>query len=1019
MIGIVHLSDIHFVEGANPAATRVLQIKSAVLSESVEVTDILLVISGDVAYSGKQAEYSLATEFISELEKALAGIKGVQFLGTVIVPGNHDCDFEGESDVRTVLMSTIDNVVGNVTAENDVVEQMLKVQRTFFEFEALIWRTHPQKERLFWARELESSAGKLLVRCFNTAWLSREKEQPGQLFFPVQIVPDLSGTDAALVLSVFHHPYGWLNPENSRAFKRQVETSSDVVLTGHEHDGEVYSRSSSAGANVNYVEGAALQAKDVKTGFNFVKVDLSGKRYEVRLFEWAKDMYEPMTKTVEVFTRNQALLEHQFVNNSEFSVQLDDVGMPFSHPIKEQLTLGDIFVYPDLRVTTVTGDRDSEVVVTSTAVLDYVVGKRRLNIAGAPTSGKTSLAKILYTDMLRKRSLVPVLLSGDQLRGSSAEYVQSAVDKAFEQQYTRRLLNRFKQLDPESKVVIVDDWHKAKLNAKGKGLVVETLGKLFSRVIVLTDDASLVHQMTEAVALGELPGFEQCEIKQFGFRLRGELVTRWEVLGREFEVEEMELTHKISEDEYLLDTLIAKGIVPSFPFFIFSVLQAHDLATDTTNFGSYGHIYHSLLATRLARVNPKNLGMKFAYLSHLAFYMFENGRSALSLGELKTLHEAYEREYLYPMDQGKLLAELEAGQVLSTAGGEVQFKYRYGYYYFVAQYFKDGIDNAKGADLLRERLKAIADLAYNDENAHILIFYLYMSKDRALIEHILGNAQRLFASEGSCDLDRDVEFLNTVYGAPARLEEPSADTDLNREEYRRRRDEADKQEGDASRDAAGDRDIDFSFQSINIMGQVLRNFPADLRADLKLRLARESYALSLRTLRSLLGFLRANLDTFRKDMFDYLKLLQPFSRKPDEELRDVADKAVRFFAELAIFATIKRISVSVGTEDLRDTYQAVRQEAGEGHVPTRLIDLAIRLDHFARIPESDVADLKARVQGNPVAYTTLRLLVGEFLYLFPVDYKVRQRMVTLLDFQPGAATMSGAKRVKRLVTATK
>jgi hypothetical protein len=340
----------------------------------------------------------------------------------------------------------------------------------------------------------------------------------------------------------------------------------------------------------------------------------------------------------------------------------------------------------------------------------------------------------------------------------------------------------------------------------------------------------------------------------------------------------------------------------------------------------------------------------------------------------------------------------------------------------VAQYFKDGIDNARGADALRDKLKTIADTAYNDDNAHILIFYLYMSKDRLLIEHILGNANKLFASEGVCDLDKDVAVVNALYSTPVRLEEPPADTDRNREEYRTRRDEVagpDDASGSSESGSAIDRDLDFSVQSINIMGQVLRNFPADLRADLKLRLTKESYDLSLRTLRSFLRFMASNVEGFRREMFTYFKLLQPFSRKLDEQLWAAADKAVRALAEVIIFGTIKRISVSVGTEDLRDTYEAVRTVAGEDHIPTRLIDLAIKLDHFAHIPESDVEDLKRRLQRNPVVYTTLRVLVSEFLYLFPVDYKVRQRMIKLLDFQPGAATMSASKRVKKIVARSK
>jgi hypothetical protein len=1019
VIGIVHISDIHFVNGTNLAAARVQQIKAAVQSESHDVSDLLLLISGDVAYSGKQAEYSIAVDFVSELEEALRTIKGLKLLGTVVIPGNHDLDFDEEGNVRPVLLSTIGGLSGSVDASSDVVEQMLKVQAAFFSFEELVsTKPHPPAERLLWSHEFASSSGTVLVRCFNTAWVSRKKELQGQIFFPSQVIPDISATDAVLVVSTFHHPYGWLQSENARAFRRVVETSSDIVFTGHEHDGEVYVRTSS-GVTVNYVEGAALQAAGVETGFNLAKVDLAAQTYQVRQFEWKKDMYEPGTLHAAMFTRNQAILEHQFVNNTTFREYLDDIGTPFSHPVKTRLTLSDLFVYPDLKVTTVKTKTGQESAVMSADVLDYVFGKRRLSIGGPPTSGKTSLAKTLYADLLQRKKLVPVLLQYDEIRGTAASQVKSAVERAFERQYSKGLLERFNQLDPQSKVVILDDWHKMKFSAKGKALILDALDKMFDRVVVLTNDSSILHQLTDAVASGELPNFEYCTIRLFGYRLRGELVTKWEALGREFEVEELELTHRISEGEYLLDTLIGKGIVPSFPFFIFSVLQADDPTAHNATYGSYGHIYQALLTTRMARVNPKKLGLKFTYLSLIAFHLFTSGRDTLTHAEARSLHEKYEKEYLGTVDQKQLLDELEAGQVLSVSSDGISFKYKYGYYYFVAHYFHDGISNVKDEPSLREKLKEIADNAYNDDNAHILIFYLYMSKDRTLIEHILSNAENLFASAGMSDLDKDLAFVNALYGTPPKLEAPSVDTDRNREEYRERRDEAANSEAASEADEApetpGTHDVDFAFQSMNIMGQVLRNFPADLRADLKLRLTQESYHLGLRALRAFLRDLSTNIEAFRRDMFEHFKLLQPFSRRPsDADLQAVADKAVIAFTEIIVFGSIKKISVSVGVEELRDTYEAVRAKAGEDHVPTRMIDLAIKLDHFARIPERDVEDLKKRLQGNPAAYTTLRVLVGEFLYLFPVDHRVRQRMINLLDFQPGAATMSASKMVKKI-----
>jgi len=164
--------------------------------------------------------------------------------------------------------------------------------------------------------------------------------------------------------------------------------------------------------------------------------------------------------------------------------------------------------------------------------------------------------------------------------------------------------------------------------------------------------------------------------------------------------------------------------------------------------------------------------------------------------------------------------ELELAQVLSITGDEVRFKHKYAYYYFVAQYFHDGMSDRKEAAAIVDKLKELANNAHSDDNAHILIFYLYMSKDRELIVHILENARKSYASLGMSDLDKDVEFANALFGPVVSMEAPSDDTDANRTEYRARRDSvADSEE--AQHDAAAaqmQRELDFAFQSMNIMG---------------------------------------------------------------------------------------------------------------------------------------------------------------------------------------------------------
>jgi hypothetical protein len=109
----------------------------------------------------------------------------------------------------------------------------------------------------------------------------------------------------------------------------------------------------------------------------------------------------------------------------------------------------------------------------------------------------------------------------------------------------------------------------------------------------------------------------------------------------------------------------------------------------------------------------------------------------------------------------------------------------------------------------------------------------------------------------------------------------------------------------------------------------------------------------------------------------------------------------------------KKVSLAVGVVDLKETYDQVLQMAGEEDIAARLIDLSIKLDHFGQIPEADVHELEHRLRTNPTAYTILKLLVAEFLNLFPCSYKTEQKMVQLFKFRHHIPKLA-EKKVKKL-----
>jgi predicted MPP superfamily phosphohydrolase len=115
--GVLHLSDIHFRENETEIQERASAVRAAVQSRCTGLSSIIVVFSGDLVYSGKQSQYNIASVFIDHLMGQLRTILGVEVMGPVIVPGNHDCDFETEGDVRPQLLAALPNRLENLDPE--------------------------------------------------------------------------------------------------------------------------------------------------------------------------------------------------------------------------------------------------------------------------------------------------------------------------------------------------------------------------------------------------------------------------------------------------------------------------------------------------------------------------------------------------------------------------------------------------------------------------------------------------------------------------------------------------------------------------------------------------------------------------------------------------------------------------------------------------------------------------------------------------------------------------------------
>lgn len=1024
---ILQLSDIHFRANKNFIDDRINQIKSAVQAADSSFSTCFIAVTGDVAWSGQQAEYEAAQDFFSKLHYAITSIRSDLRVEKIFIPGNHDCDLSQSNYVRQVLINdALINAAPPYKPNEEVITTCIEVQNNFFNFAS---KHNPQSHelkgynRLYYVKDYILEERRVLFNCYNTAWMSQINEQQGKLLIPTDlIVDDVDTYD--LVVTLFHHPYNWIEANNAKAFRKLVEQHSDVIMVGHEHVADQYSKRTIRGELNIYFEGAVLQDNSAsESGFNIIILNLESQEHRLLSYSWNQNHYSLQQENEwQIFNRHKRLKSKQFENTAEFVEQLVDPGATFTHPNKSTITLGDIFIYPDFRDKSFT-QKQVEDVVRGEQILECIREYHYTLIAGGDKAGKTTLSKLFYID-LQKSKLVPILISGDLLKNHDETSFLRLIDKSVASQYGQEMVEHYQQLDKSYKVLLVDDIHQSNLNRRGLNKIIHIASNIFGYVIVFADDffelGALTDQSNEQ---STLLSFRQYEIQELGHRLRGRLIEKWYNLGQEFTGNEIEIARKTANVEHVINTLLGKNLLPSYPIFILSLLQSYEAGTNhNTNLGTYGYHYEALITAALT-VASKNVGKRitldtmYTFLSKIAYRMFEQNQKFLTELELDQVAREYQTQYKMPFRSDVMMRVLEEARMIKrTSDDKYRFMYKYIYYYFVAKYIAENLHTTTRETDLRQKIKSMTDKIHVEDHSNIILFLVYLTKDEKTITQILMDAKEIYVEYEPSDLDQDIIFLTRLSKLdwPSQLQLDSKDPQHNKDEYRRRLDEADQRfhedededdniytERDIEDDEEGRRQIEnilkinVAFKTLQIMGQILRNFPGALHGDVKLQIATESYLLGLRSLRAMLLFFENNLDQIRGVLFEFLK--DELQTEDQEEIANRTDELIYLLTQMTAYTFIKRVSQSVGSEYLEETYKEVIEE--NSPVSIRLIDASIKLDHFSNFPKSEMIDLYGKLRNIPFAAYLLRKMVRDHLYLYPIDIRTRHSICHKLNIK--------------------
>ena len=1012
---IVHLSDLHFKEEINSISQKKEQIIKAFQNEIMDIKYVFIVITGDIAFSGKEAEYKQAKQFLDNMIDKIIAIYNNIKIQFVIIPGNHDCDFSIKPEIRKTI---IDKILKEEYVNEEFINQCCEVQSNYFSFTNLFEYEGDAiySDKLIKIIKYILEDYSIIFTCYNTSWTSMLNEEPGKLYFPIKRYKDHFKIDSDLNISILHHNLNWFKPENRRIFSNHIEKTSAIVLTGHEHVSSKSSKSNLDDTITEYIEGAVLQDhQNIKnSGFNVIKFDIKKVTQKIYNFMWKDNIYLDINQNKPWISYKPFVCASKktFQVNDKFESTLEDPGASFTHPHKSDLKLSDFYVFPSLRNTKAYKEQEDEYfndVEEANTLCGIDKKENTVLLLGSEKSGKTSLCKILFKEYYN-RKYVPVLINGCKINKSSIADFNKIIFRCYKEQYSEKTLENFKQLENKKKVIMIDDFDKVRLNTKYRSKLIVNLNTYYPNIIITVNDLFPIEEITyhEKQNVDVFRSYKEYQILEFGHLLRDKLINKWNTLGLFNTISEDELLRKNTHAKRVIDTIIGSNYIPSYPIFLLIILQAIEVGNpQNLKSSSYGYYYDYLITRAFIKIKktPDEIDAYANYIAELAKYIFDKKCYEITEDELHDFHEYYCEYYNLRIDFNEYLKNLLSTSILEESNRIYRFKYNYLYYFFVAKYLSNNINENK----IREQIKVMSKRLYISEFANIILFLTYHSKDPFIITNILENAKKIFSELNPVRLEKDISVINNLTHEMPKLVLENIDVKDSREEILRKRDELEYSEKNESKiienedyDLEKDADKDLneldvipklnlSFKTIEILGQILKNYYGSLAGETKITLGEEAYFIGLRSLKSFFDILEKNIESVVDDITTIINKEKIDER---EKIEKLSRKFVFMLCWFVTYSFIKKISESVGSEKLKETFKKILGR--NDTISVNLIDISIKLDFYKTFPYSDIKKLKIKLSGNNLSYTILKAFVIDYLYMFPTSHEVKQRICNTL-----------------------
>jgi len=1009
-ITIIHLTDIHIHGKNDPTLRRFDGIYPILRPVLVESKTVVIVVSGDIAYSGEKAEYEAVIVPLEKLAKEIEGT-GAR-VEWILVSGNHDGKFKDPGKAR---LSIIDGVIrdGESGIDESVIDIATQPQDEYFAFESALTKgcSRSFKDKLLGIRQFDVGGKSLEFWEFNASWMSRVPEIQGQLVFPVSAYDAQLRDPANIRIGVLHHPLNWYIQSSYHPFREMLTKNFSAVISGHEHVQNAFINRPLVNArNCLFLEGGALGPHSEKeiASFSTLTLDVDTGSYEHRRYihdaKLAGFYEDEDFRSTSQFELAGAM---DFEITTEYRERMEEMAAPFSHPNRESLRLSDVYVEPIF--SSISIEDSSAPSINFQQLVEGLSKSKNILVRGDEHQGKTSLINQLVYKSL-ENGWVPVILSTRDVTNGSTERRERAVHDAVEMLYGPGSVENYKRLDFDRRVALIDDLERLGSNPDFYVRALDFLNLNFGRTAITVSDrfdASLLGSSELAQMFGR---FDEYRMKGFSYSMRSDLIRRW--YGLNTSLDKPRLEAKIHDAKTHIDHAVAKALVPSTAFNTLMILQALEATqkSQTVDAGVAQH-YDMLIRRRLSDsgATPKSIDGTYAYLSHLAWRLKKDQASSLDKDEIEAFNDWFRSE-IHNADTSALLELLMKARIVSEIDGSYQFKHPSARYFFLANHIAENLD--QDPETKRVATEACQRL-YQKDNGNLVVFLASKTASRWIIKEVAAVLAKLLKDLPCFNVIIDSKTLNGWVSKTAKLA-VSALEDDGREQKQRQREEEAQQLEQAMPDSTVVDDvseldvfaqINLVFKTSEILGLILKAKFGSLNTLVKEELLQELFD---GPLRAISFFLKAINDQ-PNALIEHLSnsWADKIPNASSDQRTKLAQRFVYFSLGAYSQALIQRQGEISGSPDLSGYINAFvssavsREEKGDGipgsALTYRLVGVASRLSYPGSIPASEIERLSKELRGNPFGFTLLQGLVANHLYMFPVEYSLRHRLAQAVD----------------------